>query len=198
MTLGLFIFDFDHTIADGHTHNALSSVTSSNLDTMWELIQSILPVGGVEIWRKIFCQLSNDQHVIAIASFNAYGPMLIPMYLEKMIGLSHEAIEKIHIESWLPFSLENADKNKHIQAILHTMDYRAPKNTVVLVDDEHHHIHMAAQEGYRTILADASHMDKIIALSSELNVKKNQTQFFKRNTAIEKSVNSKFSPCNIL
>lgn len=197
--MGLFIFDFDHTIAGGNTHNALSSMTSSHLDTMWVLIQPIFPIGGAEIWRTIFRQLLLNHHYIAIASFNAYGHFLIPMYLEKMIGLSHEEIEKIHIESWLPFPLDNANKNKHIQAIIHDLHYREPKKTVVLVDDDPNHVHWAFDEGYRTILADGSHLDKIVALGMELNKeRKHQDHFFKRTAVDDHKIKSKSSPCNVL
>lgn len=190
--MALFIVDFDHTIVDGNTHNALYSITSLDRDHMWGLIQNLQPIGSREIWQQTLRKILANHHKIAVASFNAYGSVVIPMYLEKMIGLTPSEIKQIHIESWLPSNPDNANKNEHIAGILKDMKYTGKKNSIILVDDDPKNIAAAQEAGFTTIIANGMHMKAMVDLS--LSLLKTTTHRFFEFLTRHKDVNAKAAP----
>lgn len=166
--MALFVVDFDNTIVNGNTHNALSSITSLDIDRMWGLIHKLPPIGSAEMWQQTFRKILADHHKIAIASFNAYGSIIIPVYLEKIIGLTPTEIQRIHIESWLPLIPMDADKNEHIRGIIRDMKYKGKKDSIILVDDDLKNIEAAKEEGFTTIFANGTHMKAMVDLSITL------------------------------
>lgn len=97
----LFIFDFDHTIVKGHTHNAINrskagrGIEQEYVNAPWEVVHDLSTIGPESDWKEIFETLYQQGHFLSIASFNAYGT-IIPEFLGK-IGLSEELIAQIHI-----------------------------------------------------------------------------------------------------
>ncbi|EHL32166.1 hypothetical protein [Legionella drancourtii] len=90
----LFIIDFDETIASKNTHNAVSHISTGGMDAIWAIIKDISPISGPETWRETIRSVLEQGHSLAIASFNAYGPMVIPRYLEEVIGLTSDEVKK--------------------------------------------------------------------------------------------------------
>ncbi|HAT9526039.1 TPA: hypothetical protein JBC98_15655 [Legionella pneumophila subsp. pneumophila] len=167
--MALFVLDFDETITSKNTHNAVSHLANGKIEDIWSIIKEIVPRGGTEIWRNTIRSILQQGHSLAIASFNAYGLIVIPMYLREVIGLSEEEVSLIHIESWLPLNLCTADKSEHIKFAIKEMGYKGATNTIVLVDDDPKNIIAAKKNGYRTIHAIGSYIEQIQQLSKRLS-----------------------------
>jgi hypothetical protein len=165
--MALFILDFDETITSENTHNAASHLTKT--EEMWDVIKEIEPVSGAEIWRDTIRAILAKGHGLAIASFNAHGSLLIPQYLQEVIGLNEDEVNVIHIESWLPSKPAKANKNEHISHSIKHMRYNGVPDTIVLVDDDLKNITAASKNGYKTIHAAGKYIEHIQHLNEDWN-----------------------------
>ncbi|CAM4503169.1 MAG: hypothetical protein LEGION0403_FIIPPAGN_01855 [Legionella sp.] len=177
--MALFILDFDETIASENTNNAVSHLTK--IDEMWDVIKEIQPIRGAEIWRDTICSILAKGHSLAIASFNAYGRLFIPRYLQEIIGLSTDEIQVIHIESWLPLKPGEANKNEHITFAIKDMEYIGSPDTIVLVDDDLKNTTAAGKNGYKTIHAAGKYIEHIQHLSDDWNYSAPSNNSFMHN-----------------
>lgn len=174
--MALFIFDFDYTIANGHTHNAIvdkikverkasggESSTAKDKEAQWELVKGIPPIDA-ERFKKSIQAMLDDGHQVAIASFSSYGEHIIPRYLREVVKLSDALMSKIHIVSWLPEEPTKADKNKHIEQIIKHYNYDTTyKASIALIDDSAPNLLGAYAQGYTVIESerDGSHYKNI-------------------------------------
>lgn len=183
--MALFVIDFDHTIADGHTHNTISraimcqAVASDDENAQWDIVKGMPALGGANRWKAIFQSLLENGHDLAIASFNSYSHV-IPRFLREVIGLNDAEISRIFINSWLPSNPRAADKNEHIEQIINhfypRLGERPRRDHVILVDDSSNNILAAEIADFRAIHAkpDLQFLDQLAVLSSELSVDQSQ------------------------
>lgn len=183
--MALFILDFDNTITSENTHNAVSNISNGGLEAIWDIVGKIPPLGSANSWKNAINSIFEHEHLLAIASFNAYGTFIIPRYLEEVIGLDITQIENIHIESWLPANPTNANKNEHIELSIKDLKYTGPSHTVVLIDDDLKNIQAAKEKGYKTIHAVGDYINELE------NVSKNGFQFVPKNSFFKKQPNEK-------
>ena len=169
--MALFIFDFDHTIVNGHTHNWLmehmTEAVASSPKLQWDLVKHMPPIGSAEQWLALFKQLREAGHQIAIASYGTYGKTIIPLYLREVIGVPQAWLDQMPIQSWLPMD-SNDNKNKHISQIIKELQYKDYMQTIVLIDDSIDILHAARKMGCSVIEAtpDAMHLRYAATLSN--------------------------------
>lgn len=172
----LFIFDFDHTIVNGHTHNAINrskanrGIEQEYVNSPWEVVHEFSTIGSESDWKEIFENLYQQGHFLSIASFNAYE-LIIPQFLRK-IGLSEELIAQIHIIAGLPENPRTANKNDYIQEAIQYVENYCQHNQytdgepleVIFIDDSKKNIQAAEELGCTTILAkpDGSHLKQLL------------------------------------
>jgi hypothetical protein len=173
MTMALIIIDFDNTITSQHTYHIIQQAISkersveSDQEAQWALVKNIAAIQCVDgdttlTWAELFAKIDAEGHSIGIASFNSYGPTIIPRYLKHVIGLSDELIAKIVIDSWLPSDSEQNSKNKHIFNIKNKFNYRNLMATIVMIDDDQNDdiLSNAIDRGFSTVKAydDGRHL----------------------------------------
>ena len=171
--MALIIIDFDNTITSKHTYHIIQQAISKqqHLQTdqaaQWELVNNIPAIQYVDgdktlTWAELLVKMDAEGHQIGIASFNRYGPNIIPRYLKYVIGLNDALIAKIAVDSWLPSEVEQNSKNKHIFTIKNKLEYRNLMATIVLVDDDQQEeiLPSAIERGFSTLKAydDGRHL----------------------------------------
>lgn len=197
--MGHFMFDVDHTIIDGHTHNffgykGISPAKSpeeqeAHFQTL--MAKGFSPIGNsAEQWRNLINTLLLDGHTVSIVSFSNYGNYIVPKYLKHIIELDEETLNKIHIESWLPRDNMTANKNLHIQNALAKHNAIATPSEVILIDDSESNIQEAQRAGYRTILAtpNANHIQEALDLSKKLKVVRQENSEIEINEQLTKRI----------
>lgn len=171
----LFIFDFDHTIVKGHTHNAINQsmagrgIEQEYVNAPWGVVHDFSTIGSESDWKEIFETLWNQGHFLYIASFNAYGSV-IPEFLSK-IGLTEDFIAQINIIAKLPKNPQTANKNTYIQQAIqdvrnYCQHHQYTDGTpleIIFIDDSRKNTEAAQELGCKTILADqyGSHLVKL-------------------------------------
>lgn len=155
------IFDFDYTISAEHLHGLChyylqhiaphqfthSIITgkeqiwdADEITLLWnylEQMKALKTTGDVNSWLLIFKTLIDHDYRVAIASFSSFKP-IIQKFLQEIIGLPPDYLQKIHIEAWLPEHPETANKNQHLDNILgiHTnQDRKKHYQHILLIDD---------------------------------------------------------------
>lgn len=155
----IFCFDFDNTIANGHTHNAICEVQKRfgrplTAEEQWQVVHAIPPIGSKEIWQQLLSALHAHQYQIAIISFNAF-PHIITRYLRENVGLSEALLDKIFVHAWLPIIPSQSNKNDHLLNVKSHYNFTGHNSEVTLVDDDfRRNISGAIAAGYDTIWAD--------------------------------------------
>ncbi len=197
----LFIFDFDGTIVKGHTHNTIvkalnaGKLSDKSATGRWNLVKDFPTVGSSDDWRKIFETLIQQGHSVYIASFNSFGE-IIPIFLNKTIGLTKTDIEQIKIIARLPNNPNRVDKNEHIkQAITDAQTlkgFSGKATDVIFMDDSLKNIEAADAEGYQVILAkkDASHLSDIkkVLASEGWNNPESKTEVLDEDEIIRQTI----------
>jgi len=183
---GLFCIDMDGTIVDGHTHNIIWNAAQrtpailQDPEAQWGLVKHLRPIGGGDpaAWRKLFHTLIQDGHSIAITSFSSFGKYIIKRYLNEVIGLDEDFIEKhIRVVSSLP--KDQSTKQPHI--------LRAQKKTgrtnllpekIILCDDRFELVWDAIHKKYIGIFAtkDGAHIQALLEKSKTLKLPKESNQ----------------------
>lgn len=136
----------------------------------------IAPIGDKNKWRDVLTALvEHDQ--VALTSFNSF-PGIIPLFLEKELGLTPDVIEKIHVQAWLPAESSTADKNKHIEQARRALFGDAKPNSITLVDDSKPNIDKAKEKGFEVCLAnnDADQL-KFLSQRAEESLKKSKIPY---------------------
>lgn len=194
--MSLIILDFDGTIVSQNTHNILSQLPScKNMDDAWEHVKNIEPVAGECAWLSFLTDMLQQGHSIAIASFNGFGQIIIPKYLEQVIGLNKDDLSKIHIESWMPDNPSIESKNQHIQYIIEDTQYKGSKETIILVDDTESHVIAAKNAGYKAIHAKDDFISKASKLATSSDRPGRNSLFAKFGTIGKKEQPTKSSCC---
>lgn len=163
----LIIIDFDLTLTTQHTHNLIhhairsQQIAADDHEAAWQLLKAIPPTGSIQKWQQIFAAIKEKQHLVAIASFSEF-PTLIQRYLREIIGVSD-----IMVESWLPQSIINANKNQHIEYIMQRYNFSGPAENIILIDDDTNNRAAAKKLGYKTISVtpgdlSGKHTDEIL------------------------------------
>ncbi len=176
----IFLIDFDGTIADGHTHNAVAFAVKENHITNekkshWDFLRKLIhhgshhPLGSAQEWQKVFATLLADGHKVGIISFSSY-PHMIENYLREIVGLSENVMSQVYVYAHLPPNPGHANKNAHIEMAKKHFEYNGPNHRVVLIDDSFRNIVGAQMLGCTTIAVDEknSHLQQILELSTKL------------------------------
>jgi len=187
--MGIFIIDFDRTIANGHTHNTIArfyktiqgpnpSWNAEEQQDQWNLVKHIPPItAGNLTWKTVIETMLNNGHQVAIASFSSY-PHIIPQYLLQVIGLSADLVKQVHIEAWLPEQPATANKNNHIMNVLQHFKFAGHKNQVVIIDDAKTNTDAALAEHFVVIPAhdklgnpftDGKHLSLLLTTINNMN-----------------------------
>jgi len=186
-TSAIFLIDFDGTIADGQTHNAIAlAINQKHItdekESHWQFLRNAIcggrhhPIGSAEEWCKVFTTLLNDGHKVGIVSFSSF-PHMIEKYIREVVGLPEDIARQVYVYAHLPFNPGHANKNHHIETAKNHFRYTGDMKRVVLIDDSFRNIVGANTLGCTTVMVDErnSHLNKILELSAAFKKPKQET-----------------------